>query len=624
MTVQQSYTDLTLPHLAIYPYKAEAEKIALTHFCTLSGAQKEAFLAFLKQVYKEKSGVYQSLAQNFESYQRNPHTLNKTQMRCVLSAMPIFLPAPQQIEVLALEIWEHLQKQKLALTRHFTLQPNLFEVLELFAKYKASTEYLTSHPSAWFYPQAYQEAERSEIIEAVIYLFSLRLHASMVHFMQDMRLILSHTKDLSHKIIYFIEFLGIEVHVGKYEITPTFGSFSPPTPPIFKTVLAPYLHEYLAYQTTQQDYHKALQVMQESVLANDLTHTLKHYKKSKRFTNIVELSFSLKGGAGIAKLSIKSWLSRIFDIKLPSKKLAGIFLLLAILTQILGKGWSFQVMLSQFFYFSMFLSLAHYLIALIRNEEDKNEEEHRLEREKNYKQEMYIQQYEHLLKDKKEDKKAVLLAKHIGEQVENYMLKTLEEEIRFQAGHYPNYILELFEKQIHSLIQFKAEDIPDLEVLEATAFDKQMILEVGKYLILRKIGKSFEHFTTVLACLIAQQTVGKYYVSHLHKECALLESFYESHTQKHQIEPYFQKYHDKIEVVKEKLELFTNLPAPVGEFSELLKTWLQEELTYLDQDMLTQELQHIKTYLYALKQNAQTPYKILPLILEGTEGIVYV
>jgi hypothetical protein len=40
--------------------------------------------------------------------------------------------------------------------------------------------------------------------------------------------------------------------------------------------------------------------------------------------------------------------------------------------------------------------------------------------------------------------------------------------------------------------------------------------------------------------------------------------------------------------------------------------------------MLTQELQHIKTYLYALKQNAQTPYKILPLILEGTEGIVYV
>lgn len=624
MDVHQDYTQLTLPYLAIHPYREEAEQKAVAFFVSLAGEQKEAFFAFFKQLYTKNKGVYQDLLHNFEAMQQNTQKITKNHLRHILAVLPKFLPADQAIELFAYEVQDHIQKHKLALTRHFTLKPTIREVFELFSKFQASISHLTSHPSSWFHRLAYQDAERRETVEAVAYIAKMRLQNSMQNFVKDVQTILQQIAKLNHHIEYFVGFLGVEVKIGKDEPAPKDLDLPPLAFPVFQTAFAPNLYEYLAYQSQEIAVADTLQTMNKSLLAHDLEIALKHYQNNNALTNIVEISFALKGGAGIAKLSIKSWLARLVALDFTRQEMFVSSVVFVFLAQYFTEEFSWFRLLGYAFYPLMFFSFLYYVNRFVRKEEEQHEQEHSHERERSYRQEMFVQQYEQLLRDKKAEKKTVRITENVPEKIEEYILRLLEKEIAPITGHYPNSIVAVYQKQMQCLYALRVEDIPLLEGIEGSEGDKEELLEAVRHVLLLKTKKSFISFGTMVHYLLQYKTTAKYYVHLLGKECAILQSFYETNAQKRKDENYFQQYQNEVKSTKERFDALETLPTFAGQYAEALQTWAQNEMDSITQSTLTKEVTQLKEYLGMVQRNLNTPYKVLPLILEGEEGILYI
>jgi hypothetical protein len=624
MNVHQDYTQLTLPHLAIHNYREEAEQKAIAFFVSLAGEQKEAFFAFFKELHTKNKGIYQDLHLNFEAMQQNTQKITKNHLRHILAVLPKFLPTDQAIELFAYEIQDHIQKHKLALTRHFTLKPAIREVFELFSKFQASLSHLTSHPSSWFHRLAYQDAERRETVEAVVYVAKMRLQNSLQNFVKDVQTILQQIAKLNHHIEYFVAFLGVEVKIGKNDSAPKEMAIPPLALPVFQTAFAPNLYEYLAYQSQDIAVDDSLQTMNKSLLAHDLEVALKHYQNNNALTNIVEISFALKGGAGVAKLNIKSWLARLVALDFTRQEMFVSSFLFVVLAQYFTEEFSWFKLIGYAFYPLLFFSFLYYVNRFVRKEEDENEQEHTYERERSYRQEMFVQQYEQLLRDKKAEKKIVRITENVPDQIEVYILHLLEKETAFTTGHYPNFIVALYQKQMQCLYALRVEDIPQLESFEGSEDDRKELLEAVRHVLWLKTKKSFMSFGTMVHYLLQYKTTAKYYVHLFGKECAILQSFYETNVQKKQDENYFQQYQNEVKSTKERFDSWETLPTFAGRYAEVLQTWVQQEMDSIAQSTLTKEVAQLKEYLAMTQRNLNTPYKVLPLILEGEEGILYI
>jgi hypothetical protein len=143
--------------------------------------------------------------------------------------------------------------------------------------------YLGGMPSSWFAEKSFLPEDRRQVVEAVMYVSVMKLKISVSHFKKDMALIASKSHNLSKKMTYFLELLGIEVSVvGKDYDLNSLSVFDEMPLPAFVGKLAEPLKAYLAGEFEVQDYQLVLREVQEAVLANDLGVAIQHYKNNNK------------------------------------------------------------------------------------------------------------------------------------------------------------------------------------------------------------------------------------------------------------------------------------------------------------------------------------------------------
>ena len=139
MDIDENYYTLIAPHLIIHPYRKQAEEIILKAFLAFEEDEKAYFFVFFKQICKEKSSTYQ-----FLSKVKAGEAIPAKHLRYLLSAMPKFLNAEKQMDVLRLEVLDSIQTHKLGITANHSLVVNVEKAFVLFSKYLAGIYYLSN------------------------------------------------------------------------------------------------------------------------------------------------------------------------------------------------------------------------------------------------------------------------------------------------------------------------------------------------------------------------------------------------------------------------------------------------------------------------------------------------
>jgi hypothetical protein len=213
MDVQEKYELLIAPYRLVQNYREQAEKLALQVFSGLDEARVLAFLDLLKQVCKEKSSAYKFFLNNHKGIQQGKTTLSHSHIRYLLAVIPAFALPTEQALLLRLELLNYLQAQKLAITRNYSFLVDVQGAFDSYSKYLASMYYLGGMPSSWFAEKSFLPEDRRQVVEAVMYVSVMRLKISVSHFKKDVELIASKAHNLSKKLTYFLDLLGIEVSI---------------------------------------------------------------------------------------------------------------------------------------------------------------------------------------------------------------------------------------------------------------------------------------------------------------------------------------------------------------------------------------------------------------------------
>lgn len=295
-------------------YRAQAEEITLLAFWDLDKQIQE-------NIFIHKKRVLRFLQKYKEAIQQKTKKVPKQHLKLLLEKAFDYLPTHIQCELLCLELYDLLEtyRQKLAKKRIFTVD----EAFDLYSDYLSFVYRLHKYPSKWF-DILIQESQTDwlDVAETVKFITTTRLRASALHFRKDLQLIADNSEKIAAKIVYSVDFLGIEVHIKKtnYSLDRLYAFDEFPIPAVagkFAETLRSYIFE--ALNDTQ--YQLAIQEMQEGLLAHDFGIALAHYKESKPLFNKVDFSFSLKGGAGSVSMNIKTWASLGKRVLAPIRKL---------------------------------------------------------------------------------------------------------------------------------------------------------------------------------------------------------------------------------------------------------------------------------------------------------------
>ncbi len=627
MDIHENYHILIAPHLAIHPYRKQAEKIALESFLAFDEDEKARFFVFFKQICQEKSSTYQ-----FLSKVKAGEVIPAKHLRYLLSAMPMFLDTEKQMEVLLLEVLDSIQTHKLGITANHSLVVNVEKAFGLFSKYLAGIYYLSNTPSIWLADKMYDTQDRLEVIQAVMYVYVIKLKGSVAHFKKDLQIIADKTKFLSKKIIYFIELLGVEVEIldTHYDLNKLY-LYDDIELPQFAGKFAQLLQTYIATELASENHQLAIREMQKAVLDHDLGIALTHYKNNNTRTSRADIAFALQGGAGIVKLEIRSWLTRWLAGKFKWWEMAiPVTILMAILMR-------FNSELPSFLFVPFVLILTTGLQNMRKDprlEEEKEKEAKNLE--KAHIRASFTAQYQQLILDRQAEKYYKVLNQSIFEDMYLNICSALEASIGKVWGKSPEDLQNAYSFYLANIHELESENIGYIADFKGTEQDKETCLQAIKYLLLQQYDKSHHRFNKIMQTLMQERLEATYYSYLLSKECTIYTDFYpitENAVFYHlgsqaQASDYYEKpnylaiYEAKGYTVGAILK-----PRPIlqGDYAQALHEWLDKEMEVVTQNNLENELAKITQYAVLVEQSKTTNHLvILPFLLEGEEGILYV
>ncbi|TAE16085.1 MAG: hypothetical protein EAZ95_07980 [Bacteroidetes bacterium] len=488
-------------------YRAQAEEITLLAFWDLDKQIQE-------NIFIHKKRVLRFLQKYKEAIQQKTKKVPKQHLKLLLEKAFDYLPAHIQCELLCLELYDLLEtyRQKLTKKRIFTVD----EAFDLYSDYLSFTYRLHKYPSKWF-DILIQESQTDwlDVAETVKFITTTRLRASALHFRKDLQLIADNSEKIAAKIVYSVDFLGIEVHIKKtnYSLDRLYAFDEFPIPAVagkFAETLRSYIFE--ALNDTQ--YQLAIQEMQEGLLAHDFGIALAHYKESKPLFNKVDFSFSLKGGAGSVSMNIKTWASlgkrvlapirKLFTVKRDvSKTSPAIGIAVGIFFVLLGGGivwWAKFAdelkyivplvivgaipVLILFLLVVLILNARQFKVVRIDGEEFLVNRSEIGYKPKNI-QINRFSVYQYALADKKQALEKLKNSTDVYERTYSEVWAELRKTVGRKVEQYRNgslffWFLELYQKAFDYIIQQPETD--------------EACLPVIRYILLKRLKKSIEHF----------------------------------------------------------------------------------------------------------------------------------
>lgn len=615
MDVQENYEQLIAPFRLVQSYREQAEKLALQIFNALDEARTFALLDLLKQVCKEKSSTYRFFLNNYSGIQQGKTTLTRTHFRYLLSVIPAFASPTEQALLLRLELFDYLQTQKIAITRNYSSQVDVQGAFDSYSKYLASMYYLGGMPSSWFAEKSFLPEDRRQVVEAVMYVSVMKLKISVSHFKKDMALIASKSQNLSKKMTYFLELLGIEVRVeGKDYDLNSLSVFDEMPLPAFVGKLAEPLKAYLAGEFEVQDYQLVLREVQEAVLANDLGVAIQHYKNNNTLNSRADISFALHGGAGIVRLEIRSWVNRLLVGDLRWWEIV-------VLTLCMG------VPLAYFHLAGLFITFSLLSARKFGKVKDPEEEAQERVQQQNldlaYIREPAIQQYRQMVRDIQAEQGYILLNQGLIEELAYNLHAKLRKQafanVENDADSSPLKTQALFEAYHQALAQATYQDMNTTRENDIAIEHKQEIFNTIRYVLEQQYFKARVQFNRLMDLLMQYSVEAKYYLLFLDTESVLYHDFYEhDETVPINLSKIVLYAHDN-----NNPQIFFLKPNPQGKYAEQLNIWLEQELSDATQSDYETDFAQTKSYLQFLEQSRATPYlTIAPLVLEFETGIL--
>jgi hypothetical protein len=180
---------------------------------------------------------------------------------------------------------------------------------------------------------------------------------------------------------------------------------------------------------------------------------------------------------------------------------------------------------------------------------------------------------------------------------------------------YPDYIQDLYDICTSKIYALQIQDLDEFLMPEE---EKEICLDVMKYLLRQKIGKSYHHFKSLVGCVVENEWEGFYHSTFLDKECVITPDFY--------------AYEGEMPVNHwANFRKKTNTTFQIDEYPRLamvvfdsLANWLRVEIEILKDNQIDKELQKLKERTKLTEQTRVTHYLVLPPFLhEGEEGVLY-
>jgi hypothetical protein len=395
------------------------------------------------------------------------------------------------------------------------------EAFDLYSDYLSFVYSLHRCSSDWFgvrFGVLVQETRGDwlEIAETVKFITTTRLRASALHFKKDLQLIADNSEKIAAKIVYSVDFLGIEVHIKKtnYSLDRLYAFDEFPIP-VVAGKFAETLRSSIFEALNDTQYQLAIQEMQEGLLAHDFGIALTHYKESKPLFNKVDFSFSLKGGAGSVSMNIKTWASlgkrilapirNLFTVKRNvSKTSPAIGILVGIFFVLLGIGvvWGAQNVglmeqflqhnQSTFFIILVVMWLSVYVVASIQNPaEEINGEVYLKQAKTGANKPIQIPSfsvYEHAVADKKQALENQQNSTDVYERTYSQVWAKLRKIVGGEMEKYGNGIfsfqfLPLYQRAFDYITQQPETDDACLPVI--------------RYILLKRLRRTIEHISAL-------------------------------------------------------------------------------------------------------------------------------
>jgi hypothetical protein len=249
---------------------------------------------------------YRFFSTKCKNEQNLPAKVPRQHLGVLLAYILPALPPEKQCQLLQMEVYEAIE-----ISRKKLVGKGIFKIDEafgLYSDYLAFLYRLGDLASFWFEKKNYTVSDWKEVLETVKFVVVTRLRASALHFRKDLRIIAQNSELISAKIMYHIDFLEADVRIKstQYSLERLFIFDELPIPTVvgkFAETLRSYIFEALE----NTEYQLATQEMQDGLLKQDFRTALIHYKESNPIVNKVDISFSLQGGAGKVSMDIKTW-----------------------------------------------------------------------------------------------------------------------------------------------------------------------------------------------------------------------------------------------------------------------------------------------------------------------------
>lgn len=649
--VQQDYQQLLFEHRQVKPYREQAGELALQAFRGFNEPTTLQFLAYFGEVCKGKNSTYQYMRNAYKAIQEGTKGLTASQMRYFLFSILPFLPAEVRMQVLLFEVLDSVQKQRLTITRYFSRKADIDTAFNMFSQYLAGIYNLEKYPYSWFYEKSYNLAERTDIINAVEYVYVVKLKASVSHFKKDLQIIAEKAEKLPKKMTYFIELLGVEVNIPNTNFSlERLYTYDEIPMPVFTSKFDEALRVYLFEQLSNEDYLLAVREMQEAVLAHDLETALLHYRQSQTLTNKVDISFLLKGGAGMVKLEIKSWLNTLLTSqssifhedtawKPPQRSPVGkdvtrgtqsFFMYLVAFVV-----WGFMMIFLRninredlAMVFTGFLGFAVVIIKALLEDDKLRPEMHEQEKKdvlviasnfKTFKRkqaEQSFAQYQNLIQEKQAERA------YWGKEGNTFdkILYRFQQIVIARVGEYdllyPDYMQDLYDMGISKIHTLQTQDLAEFLMPEE---EKEICLDVMKYLLQQKIRKAYHHFKRLVGYVVENEWEGFYHCTFLNKECAITPDFYAYEGD--MPVNHWANFRKKENFMFFQIDEYPRLAMVVF---DSLANWLRVEIDILKDNNINKELQKLKERTTLIEQTRVTHYLVLPPFLhEGEEGVLF-
>lgn len=279
------------------PYREQAEDLAQYYFKQLSEAERVDFFALFEATYSAHNTSYIRL----KAPLKDDLILNKIDKQYVLFFILKFLPAPQQVEFICLEILDMVEKYKKQRNAYFkpAFESDFWYMCEVFLK---ELDNLNEYTLQWYSIDFLEKKDYKEIIDTLKYVVCLELKSSIDDFKKDTDVIRQKGKKFLNNLYYEEKYFQCEflIHTD-YQGNIQISVEMPELVGKYRVILEEYVGKTLA----RIEAEKAPKDIQAQVLARDLEIALQHYKSSKSLMRSVEVDIALQARGGTVKMSIQ-------------------------------------------------------------------------------------------------------------------------------------------------------------------------------------------------------------------------------------------------------------------------------------------------------------------------------